>query len=128
MSTIIKVKSLQQRDLFELPNGSVFETGRRGTDADPVLAQLWCAHPPDAPTGAPVLMEFPPEQDVCLLSHGESRLHVRHPGYVRTVFEQTMATHHQDQMNRVYEKINREDAVQRGHANAKRPWWQKLFR
>ena len=73
-------------------------------------------------------MEFPPEQDVCLLSHGESRLHVRHPGYVRTVFEQTMATHHQDQMNRVYEKINREAAVQRGHAHAKRPWWQKLFR
>ncbi len=126
MSTIIKVQALQQRDLFELPNGSVFETGRRGTDADPVLAHLWCAHPPDAPTGAPVLMEFAAEQDVGLLSQGESQVHVRHPGYVRTVFEQTMATHHQDQMNRVYENINREDAATRHHA--RRPWWQRLFR
>ena len=40
MSAVIKVKSLQQRDLFELSNGSVFVTGRRGTDAEPVLEQL----------------------------------------------------------------------------------------
>ena len=128
MSTIIKVQALQQRDLFELPNGSVFETGRRGSDADPVLAHLWCAHPPDAPTGAPVLLAFSAEQDVCLLSHAESRLHVRHSGYVRTVFEQTMETQHQEQMSRVYETINRDDAVQRERAHAQRPWWQKLFR
>jgi|GEM_PF-6839336 len=128
MSTIIKVKALQQRDLFELPNGSVFETGRRGTDTDPILAQLWCAHTPDAPTGTPLLMEFPPEQDVSLLSYAEARPHVHHAGYVRTVFEQTMETNHQRQMNRVYEKINREDAAERLHAHAHRPWWQKVFR
>ncbi len=126
MSTMIKVQALHQGDLFELPHGSVFETGRRGSDTDPVVAHLWCAHPPDAPTGAPVVLEFASEQAVGLLSHAESRVHVRHPGYVRTVFEQTMATHHQDQMNRVYENINREAAATRQHA--RRPWWQRLFR
>lgn len=29
MSTVIKVAALQHTDLFELPNGSVYETARR---------------------------------------------------------------------------------------------------
>ena len=128
MSTTIKVQALQQRDLFELPNGSVYETARRGSANEPVQAQLWCAHPPDPATGTPVLMMFPPEQAVVMLSHSESRLHVRHAGYVRTVFEQTMDTHHQEQMNRVYDTINREDAVTRQQALTRRSWWQKIFR
>jgi hypothetical protein len=128
MSTSIKVTALQQRDLFELPNGSVYETARRGAKDEPVQAQLWCAHEPDAPTGAPKPMTFPLEQTVALLSHAESRLHVRHPGYARTVFEQTMEAHHQQQMNRVYETINREDVALRQQTHAGRSWWRKLFR
>lgn len=128
MSTMIKVTALQQRDLFELPDGSVYETDRRGTDDDPVQARLWCAHPPDTATGAPPLVAFASEQAVGLLSHAESRLHVGHVGYVRTVFEHEMERHHHELMSVVYEKMNREDATTRQGEQARRPWWQKLFR
>lgn len=127
MSTIIKVTALQQRDLFELPNGSIYETARRGTGSDPVQAHLWCAHPPDATTFAPPLINLLPDQEVCLLSHAESRVHVGHSGYVRTAFEEEMDRHHQEQMSVVYEKMNRDDAVVRQNEQANRPWWKKMF-
>jgi hypothetical protein len=127
MSTVIKVTALQQRDLFELPNGSVYETARRGTADDPVQAHLWCAHPPDASTFAPPLIDLQPEHEVSLLSTSESRLHVSHAGYVRKAFEQEMDRHHQESMSVVYEKMNREDAALRQREHEGRPWWKKLF-
>jgi hypothetical protein len=127
MSTIIKVTALQQRDLFELPNGSVYETARRGTDDDSVQARLWCAHSPEPSTFAPPLINLSPEQEVCLLNSNESRLHIAHAGFVRKVFEQEMDRHHQELMSVVYEKMNREDAATRLQEHARRPWWKKLF-
>lgn len=127
MSTTIKVKTLQHHDLFELPNGSVYEMARRGNSDEPVQALLWCAHSPDATTHAPSLVNFPPEQEVHMLDHTESRLHIGHPGYVRTAFEQEMDRHHQASMSVVYEKMNREDAFVRQREHEQRPWWKKLF-
>lgn len=127
MGTVIKATALQQRDVFELPNGSVYETARRGTADDPVQAHLWCAHPPETRTGAPPLIDLPPELEVSLLNRSEARLHVGHAGYVRTVFEQEMDRRHNEQMSVVYEKMNREDAAIRQREHERRPWWKKLF-
>lgn len=128
MSTTIKVRALQDRDMFELPNGSVYEMAQRGADGEPVQAVLWCAHPPDPPTEKPALTEFHPEQSVSVLSYAESRLHVSHPGYVRAVAEHEMNRRHQERMSKVYENIKREDAAARQRKSARRPWWRNVFR
>ncbi len=128
MSTTIEATALHERDLFELPGGSVYETARRPTGDDHVQARLWCAHPPDVATGAPPQVTFHPQQVVGLLSHAETRPHVGHSGYVRTVFEQEMDRRHQALMSVAYEKLKREATATRQAAHARRSWWQKLFR
>ncbi len=56
MSRIVATKELRHQDLFELPHGSVYEVNRRGTA---VQVRLWCAHPPDAPSAEPPLIDLP---------------------------------------------------------------------
>lgn len=127
MSKIVEAKELRQRDLFEMPNGSVYLIAGRGDAAGGQHARLWCAHPPDPITFAPPRIDFPPGQEVQLLSGHEMRVHYGHAGYVETVFAQEMDRRYAANMQVVHERGQREAAEQRQRARADRPWWRKLF-
>ncbi len=124
MSRIVETKDLHHHDLFELPNGSVYEVDRGGTV---VQARLWCAHPPDAPIAEPPLIALPATPTVRLLNRHDQGAHTRHAGYVRHVFEQEMDRRHHERMQGVYERQTQAAADVRQHAPARRPWWKKLF-
>ncbi len=124
MSKIVATQELRHQDLFELPHGSVYEVDSRGTV---VQARLWCAHPPDAPSAEPPLIDLPAVPPVRLLNRHDQGEHARHAGYVRQVFEQEMDRRHQEQMQGVYARQAQAAAHTRQHAPARRPWWKKLF-
>jgi hypothetical protein len=47
MSRLIEATELRHRDIFELPNGSVYLVEAQADTTRPLQARLWCAHPPD---------------------------------------------------------------------------------
>jgi hypothetical protein len=126
MSRIVEAAALSYRDLFALPNGSVYET--RSTTAGALQARLWCAHPPDPITFSPPQIDLTPGQMVQLLSRDETRSHIRHEGYVRAVFEQEMERRFSEQMQLVDARTQRAHAATQERERALRPWWKKLFR
>ena len=126
MSTQITVERLSVRDVFELPSGSIYELARQSTAEEPAQALLWCSHPTDPGAVDSPRVALLPHDTVGLLSPAETRLHVGHSGYARTVFAQNMDRHHQERMQAV--NATRADAAARLQENARRPWWQRLFR
>lgn len=128
MSRIVEASTLHHRDLFALPNGSIYETRGQGTTAGVLQARLWCAHPPDPITFSPPQIDLSAGQTVQLLSRDETRDHIRHEGYVRAVFEHEMERRFQEQMQRVDARTQRAQAETQQRARALRPWWKKLFR
>ena len=127
MSRIVEAKELRDRDMFEMPNGSVYAASDRVDHEGPQQARLWCAHPPDPMTFDPARIDLPPGQQVRLLSGNETRVHYRHDGYVESVFEREMDRRHRANMQVVGEQRQREAAEQRQREHAGRPWWKKLF-
>ena len=125
MSRMVEAKELRDRDMFELPNGSVYAASHRGESDDVRQARLWCAHPPDPITFDPPRIDLSPGQNVRLLSGNETRVHYRHDGYVDAVFGHEMDRRHRTNMHVVY--AQREAAAQQQRAQASRPWWKKLF-
>lgn len=128
MGTMVTVRELGQRDVFEMPSGSLYELARPSTANEPAQAHLWCAHPTNPGAVEPARVDLPPEHQVSLLDQAEARLHVGHAGYERTVFAQEMDRHHQERMQAVYAARAQAAATARLHEQARRPWWQKLFR
>jgi hypothetical protein len=124
MSRSVATSELHPHDLFELPNGSVYEVNPYGTGA---TARLWCAHPPDAPIADPPLINLPTMPTVRLLSRHDQGAHTRHAGYVRQVFEQDMDRRHNVRMQGMYERQAQAAVTTRQHAPARRRWWTKLF-
>jgi len=124
MSRIVETKELHHQDLFELPNGSVYEVDRHGAAA---TARLWCAHPPDAPIADPPRIDLSAMPTVSLLSRHDQGSHTRHAGYVRQVFEHEMDRRHHERMQVVHEQRARAAAETRQHEQARRPWWKKMF-
>ncbi len=127
MSRIVEARELRQRDMFEMPNGSVYVTSGRGEAVDVLQARLWCAHPPDPITFDPPRIDLPPGQQVRLLSGDEAEEHYGHDGYVEAVFRREMDRRHQAIMQSLGEQKQREQAEQRERERGRRPWWQKLF-
>ena len=127
MSRNIEASALRHRDLFALPNGSIYETSGNGTTAGALQARLWCAHPPDPITFNPSHIDLTPGQMVQLLNRDETRSHTRHDGYVRAVFEQEMERRVREQMLLVDARAQCAQAEAREHERALRSWWKKLF-
>ena len=127
MSRIVEARELRDRDMFEMPNGSVYVAAGPGEHEGARQARLWCAHPPDAVTFDPPRIDLPPGQQVHLLSGNETRVHYRHDGYVDGAFGREMDRRHGANMHVVYEQRQREAAAQRQRAQAGRPWWKKLL-
>ena len=128
MSTQVKVQTLRPRDVVELPSGSLYDVARSSTADTPARVQLWCAHPTDPTMVEPARVDMPHDQMVGLLSQAETRLHVGHAGYTRTVFAQAMDRQHQERMQAVYAARTRAQAAAQQHQPARRPWWQRWFR
>jgi hypothetical protein len=128
MSKMIETAELRHRDLFEMPNGSVYVTEGHGSAESPFKARLWCAHPPDLNTAHPLLIDLPLESVRLLTSQHESGVHTRHEGYVKQVFVAEMNRRHGDQMRGVYAKMSHEAEETRRQERSRRPWWKKLFR
>lgn len=128
MSRIVEAGTLRHRDLFALDNGSIYETRGHGTAPGVLQARLWCAHPPEPITFAPPQIDLAPDQTVQLLTREETREHLRHDGFVRTVFEQEMERRFQIQMQRVDVRVRHAEEAARERARFMRPWWKKLFR
>jgi hypothetical protein len=127
MSTTVDIKDMKDQEMFELPNGSVYIMQRRATDTATHQARVWCAHPPDAMTSEPSLIDFPPEQRVHRLTGNETREHYAHEGYVKGVFAREMDHRHQVAMKPVTERMQREAVERRQRARASRPWWKKVL-
>jgi hypothetical protein len=106
MSSMIDIKDLKDREMFVLPNGSVYIMQRRTANTGKHQAHVVCSHPPDALTSEQPLIDFPPEQQVRRLSAIDAREHYAHEGYVSGVFAREMEHRHQV---------------------ALRPWWKKLL-
>ena len=128
MSRMIETTELRHRDMFEMPNGSVYVTEGQGSADSPLQARLWCAHPPDLNTAQPPLIDLPPGQVRLLVDQHETGVHARHEGYVKQVFVGEMNRRHQDQMRGVYAKMSRDAETTRQEEYNRRPWWKKLFR
>ncbi len=127
MSKIVEARELHQRDMFAMPNGSVYVVSGRVGAEGAVQARLWCAHPPDPVTFDPPQIDLPPGQPIRRLSGNETRVHYRHAGYVDDVFAREMDRRHRANMQLVDARRQREHAEQRQRAQARRPWWSKLF-
>lgn len=128
MSRTIETTALRNRDLFAMPNGSIYVAEQEADASSPLRARLWCAHPPDQITFDPPLIELSPGQAVQLLvDRHETGIHIHHPGYVKHAFVAEMNQRHQDQMRGVYANMRREQAVAQQRERALRPWWKKLF-
>ena len=123
MSKLVEARDLRPRDLFALPNGTVYVTVGHVTAPGVPQARLWCTHPPDAVTFETPLVEFPPEQQVRLLEGNETREHYHHEGYVEAVFAREMDRRHQAAMRPTHERNQGEVDETRG----RRPWWKKVF-
>lgn len=124
MSTIVTAKELHNRDMIEMPNGSVYVVGNN-TEGAP-NARLWCAHGSDILTFDPQPIDLDPEQQVQVVSGEEVDTHRFHDGYVETVFRHEMDRRHVVNMGMAVEQQQRDAATQREHAHAVRPWWKKL--
>ena len=128
MSRIVEVKELRRGDMFELPNGSVYEAEGSGDQhGAQQRARLWCAHPPDAITFEPPPAEFPPDQQVQLLSGEDMKEHSRHEGYVKKMFHDEMDRRNDAMMQSVHRRGQQAADEQRRRDHAGRSWWKKLF-
>lgn len=128
MSSMIETTALRHRDMFEMPNGSVYVTEADGDDPGSLKARLWCAHPPDPITFDPPLIDLPPGPVRLLLNRHETGVHVRHDGYVQQAHVTEMDRRHAGQMRDVYAEMHRKAAEARQQAYDRRSWWKKLFR
>lgn len=126
MSRLVEVTELRYRDLFALPNGTIYQASGSGTGA--LQARVWCAHPPDSITSDSPPINLAPGQSVQLLSRDETRGHTGHAGYVRAVFADEMDRRHQERMQVVMARRQREAAALHQLERARWPWWKKLFR
>jgi hypothetical protein len=117
MSKLIDTTELRHRDIFEMPNGSVYMVEDQTDATQPLQARLWCAHPPDTATAHPPL----------LIDRHETGVHVNHDGYVKQVFVAEMNRRHQHQMSKVYATMQRTAEADRKQAYNRKPWWKKLF-
>jgi hypothetical protein len=127
MSKLIDTTELRHGNIFELPNGSVYLVEAQADPARTLQARLWCAHPPDAATAHPPLIDLPAGPVRLLIDRHETGIHVRHVGYVKQVFVAEMNRRHQDQMTGVYASMQRTAAADRQLAHDRKPWWKKLF-
>lgn len=127
MSRMIETAELRHRDIFEMPNGSVYMAEEQAGKTGPLQARLWCAHPPDPSTSHPPLIDLPPGPVRLLTDRHETGIHVRHEGYVKQVFVAEMNRRHQDQMSGVYANMKRTAETERQQAHDRKPWWKKLF-
>ena len=127
MSKLVEARELRPRDLFELPNGSVYAMAMHANQSEMPRARLWCAHPPEPIAFDPPLVDLLPTQQVRLLTGNETRDHFRHGGYVQSVFATEMDRRHQAAMLVHDEQRRREAAEEHQRARAHRPWWKKLF-
>jgi len=127
MSRQIEATELRHRDIFEMPNGSVYMVEAQADPTGPLQARLWCAHPPDSSTAHPPLIDLPDGPVRLLVDRHDTGLHVRHDGYVKQVFVAEMNRRHQDQMTGVYATMKRTAEADRKQANDRKPWWKKLF-
>ncbi len=127
MSKLVEAKDVGLRDLFALPNGSVYVTVGHEKATGTPQARLWCTHPPDAMTFEPPLVDFPAEQQVRLLEGKETREHYHHDGYVEAAFAREMDRRHQAAMGPAHERRQRAADEQHRHTRGLRPWWKKLL-
>lgn len=127
MSRLIETTELRHRDIFEMPNGSVYMVEEQADKSQPLQARLWCAHPPDPATAHPPLIDLPPGPVRLLIDRHETGIHVRHEGYVKQVFVAEMNRRHQNQMSLVYATMKRTAEADRKQAYDRKPWWKKLF-
>lgn len=127
MSRLIDATELRHRDIFELPNGSVYMVEAQADSAQTLQARLWCAHPPDPATAHPPLIDLPGGPVRLLIDRHETGIHVRHDGYVKQVFVAEMNRRHQDQMTDVYATMKRTAEADRKQVRDRKPWWKKLF-
>lgn len=122
---LIEAKDLQDGDLFELANGTIFTTSSVLGVAGTRRVRALCSHPPDPIAFDPPLVDLPPTQRVQLLTGPEMETHRFHPGYVETVFRQEMEQRHAQRMRVVMEAMARAAETARQRARASRPWWRK---
>ena len=127
MSKIIQAGDLRRGDMFEMANGSVYQTSGLADTAGPRQARLWCAHPPELLTFEPPLIELPPEQEVQLLTGPETEGHTQHDGFVENLFRNEMDRRNQEMMHTVYERQHLEQQEQHAGDRARRPWWKKVL-
>lgn len=127
MSRLIETTELRHRDVFEMPNGSVYMAEEQTDTTHRLQARLWCAHPPDPATAHPPLIDLPAGPVRLLIDRHETGSHVHHDGYVKQVFVAEMNRRHQAQMSRVYTTMKRTAEVARKQAHDRKPWWKKLF-
>ena len=127
MSKTIQAGDLRRGDMFEMADGSVYETSGQADTAGPRQARLWCAHASEPLTFEPPLIELPPAQEVQLLNVAETEGHTRHDGFVANLFQSEMDRRNQDMMHGVYERQHLEQQEQRASDRARRPWWKKVL-
>lgn len=127
MSKLVEAREVRPRDLFSLPNGSVYAMLAHARTTGAPQGRLWCAHPPDVVTFEPLLVDFLPEQQVHLLEGREMREHYHHEGFVQTAFTHEMDRRHQTAMKPATERWQRNLDEQRQHDRGLRPWWKKVF-
>ena len=127
MGRIIEIKELRGGNIFDTPNGSVYEATGPADQRGVQQARLWCAHPPDAITFEPPQTGFLPNQRVQILSGQEMKDHSQHEGYVKKVFQHEMERRNNAMMHSVHRRGQQAAAEQRRLDRAGRPWWKKLF-
>ncbi len=127
MSKLVEARELRPRDLFEMPNGSVYAIAAHAEQGATPRARLWCAHPPDAIAFDPPLVDLPPGRQVRLLTGNETRDHYRHDGYVESVFNAEMDRRHGAAMQVYDERRRLEVDEERQRTHARRPWWKNVF-
>ncbi len=127
MDTIVEVKDVRDGDMFELENGSIYVATRGvGTEGTPRV-RVVCAHPPEAITFDPPLIDLPPTQKVLLLSGRDADAHRLHDGYVEKAFRVEMDRRNTAMMRTVGEKRQREADEQQQRERAGWSWWRKLL-
>lgn len=127
MSKMIEAQELRRGDMFELANGSAYQTAGEGETEGMHQARLWCAHAPDSVTFEPQLIDLPPAQEVRLITGRETESHIHHDGFVEQVFRSEMDRRNQAMMHRVYQRQELDLQEQRASERAQRPWWKKML-
>lgn len=127
MSRLVEARELRPRDLYEMPNGSVYTVAGVVEATGERQARLWCVHTPDEIVFDPPLVLLPPEQQVRIIQGYETRDHHHHDGYVEAVFAREMDRRHQAAMLQGEGKRQQMAAEQRQRERELRPWWKKVW-